>query len=131
MPVWFRWLSLEMLKKENFVEGLPKMHNLSQKTIEHMTRVCRKCLNKTPTQYINEIRIAHSAQLLISTNKKVVDICYDVGFDNLSNYYHLFNKIYGMSPVMLRKNKDSADIIEKIYKSLMVDSRITHGLPFR
>lgn len=131
MPVWFRWLSLEMLKKENFVEGLPKMHQLSGKTIEHMTRVCRKYLNKTPTQFINEIRAAHSAQLLISTDRKVVDICYDVGFSNLSNYYHLFNNLYGMSPVHLRKSKDNPEVMEKIYKSWIVDSNITQGLPFR
>jgi AraC family transcriptional regulator, dual regulator of chb operon len=131
MPEWFRWLSLEMLKKENFVEGLPKMHQLSGKTIEHMTRVCRKYLNKTPTQFINEIRMTFSAQLLISTTKKVIDICYEVGFSNLSNYYHLFNEFYGMSPVQLRKNKDNPEVIQKIYQKRIVDSSITQGLPFR
>lgn len=131
MPLWFRWLSLEMLKKENFTEGLPAMHRLSGKTIEHMTRVCRKYLNKTPTQFINEVRVVYSAQLLISTNRKVMDICYDVGFDNLSNYYHLFNKLYGLSPIQLRKNKDTVEVKEKVYKNLIVDARIIQGIPIK
>ncbi|MGH4137863.1 helix-turn-helix domain-containing protein [Clostridium sp.] len=129
MPNWLRWLSLEMLKKDNFTEGLPAMYRLSCKTNEHMTRVCHKYLNKTPTQFINEIRVVHSAQLLISTNRKVIDICYDVGFENLSNYYHLFNKLYGMSPIQLRKNKDTLEVKEKIYNNLIVDTRIIQGIP--
>lgn len=130
MPDWLRWLSLEMLKKENFTEGLPAMYRLSGKTIEHMTRVCHRYLNKTPTQFINEIRVVHSAQLLISTNRKVMDICYEVGFENLSNYYHLFNKLYKMSPVQLRKNKDTLEVKEKIYNNLIADTRIIQGIPF-
>lgn len=130
MPDWLRWLSLEMLKKENFTEGLPAMYRLSGKTIEHMTRVCHRYLNKTPTQFINEIRVVHSAQLLISTNRKVMDICYEVGFENLSNYYHLFNKLYSMSPVQLRKNKDTLEVKEKIYNNLLTDTRIIQGIPF-
>jgi AraC family cel operon transcriptional repressor len=113
-PDWFNWLRLEMLKKENFVEGLPRMHSLSGKTAEHMTRICKKYLKKTPTEFINEIRATYSVYLLVSTDKKIIEICYEVGFNNLSYYYQIFKSIYGMAPLQLRKGKNTELVMGKI-----------------
>ena len=133
-PDWFNWLRLEMLKKENFVEGLPKMHHLSGKTSEHMTRICKKYLKKTPTEFINEIRATYSVYLLISTNKKIIDICYEVGFNNLSYYYHIFKTLYGMPPLQLRKGKNTEAVIRKISENDIFntfDASISQGIPLR
>jgi len=103
MPVWLQWLALEMMKPENFVEGLGAMMRLADKSEEYVSRCCRKYLHKSPTELINELRLQHAARTITFTNEKIVEICADVGFESLSHFYHLFKKAYGVSPVVFRK----------------------------
>lgn len=97
-PEWLRWVSLEMLKRENFVEGLPALYRLSGKSIEHLSRACRKYLQKSPTELVNAIRLEHTSELIRNTDRKILEICEESGFDSLSHFYHLFKQRYGVSP---------------------------------
>ncbi|MCL2127318.1 MAG: AraC family transcriptional regulator [Treponema sp.] len=103
IPKWLRWLSLEMLKTENFKKGLPALYKLSGKSQEHLARTCKKYLNKTPSQLVNVIRLEHSAKLLITTNISIIDISEECGFESLSYYYHRFKEYYSLSPRKFRK----------------------------
>lgn len=60
--------------------------------------------NKTFTGYLNELRLSHAAKLLIETDNPVVDICYECGFNNLSNFHRYFRQAYQSSPVNYREN---------------------------
>jgi AraC family cel operon transcriptional repressor len=103
LPQWLRWLSLEMLKKENFKKGLPALYRLSGKSPEHLSRSCKKYLNKTPSKLINDIRLEHSAKLLSTANLPIIDIMEECGFESLSYFYHRFKERYGISPNEFRK----------------------------
>ena len=103
IPLWLQWLTLEMMKKENFVEGLGAMTRLAGKSEEHVSRSCHKYLHKSPTELINELRLEHAARAVAFTTEKIVDISADVGFESLSHFYHLFKKSYGLSPITYRK----------------------------
>lgn len=103
IPVWLQWLTLEMMKKANFVEGLGAMARLAGKSEEHISRSCRKYLHKSPTELINEFRLEHAARAVAFSGEKIVDISADVGFESLSHFYHLFKKAYGISPAAFRK----------------------------
>ena len=103
IPLWLQWLTLEMMKQENFTEGLGAMMRLAGKSEEHVSRSCRKYLRKSPTELINELRLEHAARAVAFTPDKIVDISAAVGFDSLSHFYHLFKKTYGASPVAFRK----------------------------
>ena len=103
IPKWLRWLSLEMLKTENFKKGLPALYKLSGKSQEHLARSCKKFLGKTPSQLVNDIRLEHSAKLLITTNIPIIEISEECGFESLSYYYHRFKEYYSISPRKFRK----------------------------
>ncbi len=59
--------------------------------------------HKTFTSYVNEIRLSHACKLLRENNKSVADVCYECGFNNLSNFNRQFNMVYHTRPLYYRK----------------------------
>jgi AraC-like DNA-binding protein len=49
-------------------------------------------------QYVNRLRINLACQLLMSGELNITDICYQVGFNNLSNFNRQFLSLKDMSP---------------------------------
>lgn len=103
MPTWLEYTLNEIKKKENFQEGIPALIQLSEKSHEHLCRLFKKYMDTTPTKFINELRLTYSTNLLIHSDMKIIDICLDSGFKNLSNYYHIFQKKHNCSPLKYRK----------------------------
>lgn len=130
VPQWLRWLSLEMLKKENFTEGLPAMYRLSGKSVEHLSRCCQKYLGKTPTQLINDIRLDYVVSQLLFSERKIIDISEDAGFDSLSHFYHVFKRAYNMSPAHFRETMH-AEKNEGLFYSDAYNAEIPESLPFQ
>ncbi len=62
------------------------------------SRFFKRIHKKTFTRYLNEIRIGYACKLLIEGELKIAAICYDSGFNNLSNFNRQFKRIRGMSP---------------------------------
>ena len=59
---------------------------------------------KSLSEYIIDVRLGYAANLLIDTNNTVADICYDCGFNNLSNINRIFKKKKNCSPKEFREN---------------------------
>ena len=59
---------------------------------------------RTLSEYIIEMRIGSAARMLIDTTKTVAEICYDCGFNTLSNFNRLFRKHKGCSPTAFRES---------------------------
>jgi two-component system response regulator YesN len=53
--------------------------------------------------YLNKIRLEHALFELVSTDKKIYEISYGVGFRDSRSFTKLFQKTYGESPVEYRK----------------------------
>lgn len=53
---------------------------------------------------INEVRIRKACQHLIETDLNILQICFECGFNNLSNFNRVFKKITGTSPLQFRQN---------------------------
>lgn len=54
--------------------------------------------------YLNELRVARACQLLTDTTQTVSEICYNCGFNNMSNFLRLFKKKKGQTPVEYREH---------------------------
>ena len=59
---------------------------------------------KTFAHYVNELRLSHAAKLLIEKNESIAGVCYDCGFNNLSNFNRQFRLMYNTSPLSYRKS---------------------------
>lgn len=102
MPVWLTEMMSEMRKPENFADGINKMIEISGKSREHIARTLKKYCRVTATEYINDLRINYASNLLLHTNTKILDICFDCGFQSMSNFYRIFKDKYGISPKEFR-----------------------------
>lgn len=98
LPEWLSNLLQEMEKPENFTQGLQRMLSLANYSQEHLTRCFRRYLGSTPTAYLNTKRLGYAAELLLSGDYSVLELCEVAGFNNLSHFYHLFKQQYGCSP---------------------------------
>jgi len=110
IPEWFEKLCSEMRKPENLMRGLGTLYLLAGKTPEHLCKCFRKYMNKTPTEFVNELRINYSAKILSDSEEKVFSIASDLGFKSLSRFYKIFRQYYGVSPAKYRNMKVKANI---------------------
>ncbi|MFN8357308.1 MAG: AraC family transcriptional regulator [Spirosomataceae bacterium] len=53
---------------------------------------------KTYINFLNEVRISNACKLLLHQDLPVSDVCYQVGFQNLSNFNRVFKKVVGKTP---------------------------------
>ena len=105
MPEWLEETVTEMQKKENFVQGIKIMADISGKTKEHLSREFKRSFEITPTKFINNLKLNYSANLLTSTDESIPFISFESGFENLSHFYHLFKLKYDISPKRFRQLK--------------------------
>jgi len=84
-------LSLAVMAR---VAGLSPYHFL--RTFERLTGV-------TPHRYVRRMRLREAAVRLTREKAKVLDIAFDCGFGDVSNFNRAFLEEYGMSPRRYRK----------------------------
>lgn len=97
VPEWLSDTCERMKSRDNFPEGLSRMIEISGRSREHLTRSMRKYLGKSPTEYVNELRLNYVANMLANSNHRILDIIYDSGFNSTSRAITLFRSRYGMS----------------------------------
>lgn len=59
---------------------------------------------KTFSDYLIDIRIAAASRLLIDTTQSVTEICFECGFNNLSNFNRIFKRKKGLTPKEFRSH---------------------------
>jgi len=62
------------------------------------------------TDFINLLRLNHAVKQIISRDKNIADICFDSGFNNLSNFNRMFKKWKGDTPLQYRKKQAHLEI---------------------
>lgn len=70
----------------------------------HFCRVFKQYTLKTPVQFINGVRLTHAADELTNTNKRVLDIAMDCGFNSVSYFIEVFRENFNITPSKYRKN---------------------------
>lgn len=67
--------------------------------------------SKTLSEYMVETRLGVAARRLVDTTDSVSEICYDCGFNTLSNFNRLFRKNKGCSPTEFRDKYHKTKVI--------------------
>jgi AraC-like DNA-binding protein len=74
-------------------------------TATSFCRYFKKRTTKTYITFLNEIRIGHACKLLLEGKMNIAGICYESGFNNLSNFNHSFKKVKGVTPSQYLKTR--------------------------
>lgn len=67
------------------------------------SRFFRQHTARTFTGYLIDIRLGQAARELVDTSQNISEICYQCGFNNLSNFNRIFKAKRGMSPREFRQ----------------------------
>ena len=110
--------SRRVLKVKDFINThindelrLEQLANLVSMTPTAFSRFFRLRTGKTLSEYIVDIRLGHAARLLLDTSDSVSEICWDCGFNTLSNFNRLFRKRKGCSPTEFREKYCKTKVI--------------------
>ncbi len=68
----------------------------------HFNRIFHGVVGIPPGHFLSALRIQEAKRLLIQSQKKVIDICYDVGFTSPGTFSRRFRDYVGLSPNHLR-----------------------------
>ena len=71
---------------------------------QYFSTFFRENFGRTFTQHVNSLRIEQAARLLRETDLPVMEIAFNVGFDNFSYFIKRFREVYGVSPSHYRKD---------------------------
>lgn len=70
----------------------------------HFNRVFRHVTGVPPCQFFYAMRIAQAKALLLSTRFKIIDVCYEVGYNSLGTFTRRFTELVGVSPSHFRSH---------------------------
>lgn len=69
----------------------------------YFSRVFKQATGRCFVEFVNRLRISKSCELLADGNMPVTDICFESGFNNISNFNRRFQQLKGMTPSHYRR----------------------------
>jgi len=69
----------------------------------HFNRVFRLFTGVPPGRFLTAVRMEEAKRLLLTTPKRVTDICLEVGYTSLGTFTSHFKELVGVGPVELRR----------------------------
>lgn len=73
-------------------------------TIVSFSRLIKQRTGKTFIEFVNELRLGYATRKLIETNESITEICFNCGFNNISNFNRIFKKKQNCTPSEFRVN---------------------------
>lgn len=95
----FQYIS-DNFQRKITLEEIASVANLSAKAF------CRYFKSKTRKTFYNfllEVKVAHACNLILEKDMSINEVCYDSGFNNLSNFNRYFKKLMNKTPLEFKK----------------------------
>lgn len=80
----------------------------------HLHRIFKSLTGETLMDYVLSRKLSSSISELKDTQKRIIDIAMDYGFDYEQSYIRAFRKKFGLTPLKIRSEPVSISIQEKI-----------------
>ncbi len=83
--------------------SLPEIASIANLSAKAFCRYFKSRTRKTFYDYLLEVRVVHASHLLLEKDMAIYEVCYDSGFNNLSNFNRYFKKIMHKTPIEFKK----------------------------
>jgi AraC-like DNA-binding protein len=87
-------------KREISLEEISSLSNLS---VTSFCRYFKLMTNKTYYDFLIEIRVSHACRQLVEDKLPTEVICFECGFNNVSNFYRHFKRVTGKTPLAYKR----------------------------
>ena len=96
----FEYMNANFDKRVSLVE-VAKLVNMTEVAF---SRFFKKRTGYTFIDSLNDIRLGHASRKLIDSTHSIAEICYDCGFNNMSNFNRIFKKKKNATPKEYRES---------------------------
>jgi AraC-like DNA-binding protein len=93
--------TLTHYKKDITLEEIAAVANLS---VTSFCRYFKLLTQKTYYDFLIQIRVSHACRLLVENKLPTEMVCFECGFNNVSNFYRHFKKITGLTPLLYKRH---------------------------
>lgn len=96
-------IDLMSYMEKNFMFNLPleKFGYLTGRSLTTFKRDFSKTFNTTPQRWLTQKRLELAHYQFVEKKKKPSEVCFEVGFENLSHFSYAFKKQFGYAPSSL------------------------------
>ncbi|RZM21010.1 MAG: AraC family transcriptional regulator [Pedobacter sp.] len=63
----------------------------------------KRSTKKTYVDFLDEVRICYACNLLMESDKPVLQVGYESGYNTMANFHKQFLKVKGVTPLQYRK----------------------------
>lgn len=102
-----RFYMRENVEKEIDMEQLAKDNNIEY---SYFRKMFKKYVGIAPHQYHLELRMMRAKETILSSDKSIKEICYELGFQSIHYFSRIFKSKVGICPGELRKNNENKSV---------------------
>ncbi len=84
----------------------------------HFRRIFQECMNMTPNDYVNVVRIHEASNLLLKSHATMEEVAYRVGYGNVSTFNRNFKRMLDKTPYQWKRSPEN-------YAGQMLDFKIS------
>ena len=94
--LWKLWKAVEPHYEKQWTLG--DLSQLACVSEEHLRRLCKKQLGRSPMQHLTFLRMQRASNLLATTDEKIEVIAHEVGYSSAFHFSNVFAKWVGWRP---------------------------------
>ena len=98
--LWRLWQMID--RKLEYPWSLAELGELACVSGEHLRRLCKKALGRSPMQQLTFLRMQKASQLLLETDEKIETIARMIGYKNAFHFSNVFVDWVGIRPSEFR-----------------------------
>lgn len=83
--------------------GITELSAAVGMSVDHFSRMFKRSTGMAPHQYLGDIRLDRAKRLLSDGRTPIIDIAYEIGYANPSQFSAFFRKRTGLSPTEFRR----------------------------
>jgi AraC family transcriptional regulator len=87
----------------------------------HFHRIFRGMVGESVKEHVRRLRLERAAFRLTNTNRSVIDLAFDAGYDTHESFTRAFGRMFGMPPSAYRQDcrPDRASVVSKTTASML------------